>query len=162
VWTPERDDATEPVTAALRNGYRHIDTAAGYRNEEQVGRAIRQSGIPREDIFVTTKVYPPEHGIYEATLQAFRDSLAKLQTDYVDLYRIHWPVDGRTLETWRALETVYKEGKARAIGVSNFEPHHLAELLPAAEIIPAVNQVEFHPHLVRPAIAEASRQAGIQ
>lgn len=162
VWTPERDDATEPVKFALQSGYRHIDTAAGYRNEEQVGRAIRESGVPREDIFVTTKVYPPEHEIYESTLRAFRESLDKLQMDYVDLYLVHWPVDGRTLETWRALETIYKEGKARAIGVSNFEPHHLAELLPQAEVVPAVNQVEYHPHLVRPAIAEASRRAGIQ
>lgn len=131
------------VLEALRIGYRHIDTAKVYENEKSVGEAIKESGIPREDIFLTTKVWNTDQG-YEETLKAFNKSLEKLGTDYLDLYLIHWPKD-KNIETWKALEKLYKEKKIRAIGVSNFKIHHLEELFKETEIIPMVNQVECHP-----------------
>ena len=136
----------EAVRTALEIGYRHIDTASLYANETDVGRAIKDSGIPREDIFVTTKVWNDEQG-YEETKAAFQRSLERLDMDYVDLYLVHWPVPGKFKNTYRALEEIYKDGKAKAIGVSNFLPHHLEELLKSASIVPAVNQIELHPQL---------------
>jgi methylglyoxal/glyoxal reductase len=148
VWTAEREDATEPVKYALQNGYLSIDTATAYRNENQVGKAIIESGVKRENIFVTTKVANGDQG-YESTLAAFKKSLKALKLDYLDLYLIHWPVEGKSLETWKALEELYNQNKVRAIGVSNFKIADLEQLKAAAAIQPMVNQVEFHPHLTR-------------
>lgn len=135
------------VTAAINAGYRLIDTAAVYGNEVGVGNAIRSNDVPREELFVTTKLWNSDQG-YDAALKAFDTSLEKLGLDYVDLYLIHWPSPKRGLfvETWRALEEIYKQGRAKAIGVSNFQPHHLDELLENATVVPAVNQIELHPH----------------
>ncbi|MGP4038403.1 aldo/keto reductase [Gracilibacillus sp. D59] len=147
------DEVYHAVRSALELGYRHIDTASLYANEEGVGQAIKDSGIPREEIFVTTKVWNDEQG-YEETKAAFKRSLERLQMDYVDLYLVHWPVPGKFTETYKALEEIYHEGKAKAIGVSNFEPHHLEELLKEVEITPAVNQVELHPQLQQQAVRD--------
>ncbi len=141
------------VKSALDLGYRHIDTASLYGNEEGVGQAIKDSDVPREEIFVTTKVWNDEQG-YENTKIAFKNSLERLQMEYVDLYLVHWPVPGKFTETYKALEDIYREGKAKAIGVSNFEPHHLQELLKESEIKPVVNQVELHPQLQQNAVRE--------
>ncbi|MBO2533432.1 Aldo/keto reductase [Planifilum fulgidum] len=157
----EGEEVEQAVKAALRIGYRSIDTAAFYGNEEGVGRAVRESGIPREEIFITTKVWNSDQG-YERTLAAFEASLQRLGMEYVDLYLIHWPVKGKYKETWRALETLYKEGKARAIGVSNFQVHHLEDLMADAEIKPMVNQVEFHPFLTQEKLRDFCRREGIQ
>ena len=152
------DDATalNSVRKAIKAGYRHIDTASFYKNEENVGNGINEglkiTGLKREDIFVTTKVWNTEQG-YENTLHAFNNSLQRLNMDYVDLYLIHWPVtkdyadewQDRIKETWKAMEKLYNEGKIRAIGVSNFLVHHLEELILGCEIKPMVNQIEFHP-----------------
>jgi diketogulonate reductase-like aldo/keto reductase len=157
----EGEEVEQAVKAALRIGYRSIDTAAFYGNEEGVGRAVRESGIPREEIFITTKVWNSDQG-YERTLAAFEASLQRLGMEYVDLYLIHWPVKGKYKETWRALETLYKEGKARAIGVSKFQVHHLEDLMADAEIKPMVNQVEFHPFLTQEKLRDFCRREGIQ
>jgi len=142
---PEETQRT--VEDALEAGYRHIDTAAAYRNEAGVGAALAATGIAREDIFVTTKLRNGDQG-YESALRAFEDSRRALGLDVVDLYLIHWPCPGRgeTLNTWRAMEELRAAGRVRAIGVSNFLPHHLAELLEAAEVRPVVNQIEVHPY----------------
>jgi diketogulonate reductase-like aldo/keto reductase len=132
------------VGAALAAGYRHIDTAAMYGNEAGVGEAVRRSGISRSDVFVTTKLWNTDHG-FDAALRAFDASLSRLGLDYVDLYLVHWPVPGLRGETWRAMQRILSDGGARAIGVSNFMPHHLAELLADADIAPAVNQIELSP-----------------
>lgn len=142
----EGSEVVNAVKWALETGYRHIDTAALYQNEEGVGQEIRESGIPREDIFVTTKVWNSDQG-YESTLQAFETSRRKLGLDYVDLYLVHWPVKGKYKDTYRALEKLYNEGLTRAIGVSNFQTHHIDDLLTEASTVPAVNQVELHPLL---------------
>jgi diketogulonate reductase-like aldo/keto reductase len=136
------------VKKALEVGYRSIDTAAIYKNEQSVGQAIKESGIKREDIFVTSKVWNDDQG-YESTLKAFEDSLERLGFDYLDLYLIHWPVKGKYVETWKAMEKLYEEGKVRAIGVSNFHIHHLEELLSEAKHKPVVNQIELHPFLAQ-------------
>jgi len=151
----------ESVAAALKTGYRSIDTAAAYNNERGVGRALAESGISRNEIFLTTKVWNSDQG-YESALRAFDGSLERLGTDYVDLYLIHWPVKGRFVQTWRALERVYAEKRARAIGVSNFHIHHLEELLSESKIVPAVNQVEFHPFLLQSDLRAFCRDKGIQ
>jgi methylglyoxal/glyoxal reductase len=140
----EGSQIEETINTALNLGYRLIDTASFYKNEEGVGRAISSSGIPREDLFITTKVWNSEQG-YESTLKAFEDSIEKLGIEYLDLYLVHWPVKGKYIETWRALEKLYSEGKVRAIGVSNFKVHHLQDLLGQCSEKPAVNQVELHP-----------------
>lgn len=140
---PKGDITKKAVLEALKIGYRHIDTAKIYDNEESVGEAIRESKIPREEIFLVSKVWNTDQG-YESTLEAFHKSLERLGTDYLDLYLIHWPKD-KNVETWKALEKLYKEKKIRAIGVSNFKIHHLEALIKEAEIIPMVNQVECHP-----------------
>jgi diketogulonate reductase-like aldo/keto reductase len=149
------------VRWALELGYRHVDTAALYGNERDVGRAVKDSGIPRDRIFVTTKVWNSDQG-YESALKAFDASRAKLGMDVVDLYLVHWPVKGRFLETWRALEKLYADGKVRAIGVSNFLVHHLEELKKASSITPAVNQVEFHPFLVQKELLDYDSKNGIR
>ncbi|MEU0859432.1 aldo/keto reductase [Streptomyces griseofuscus] len=142
------DETTAAVTAALETGYRSIDTAAIYGNEKGVGRALAASGLPREDLFVTTKVWNADQG-YDATLRAFDASLAALGLDHVDLYLIHWPAPARDLyrDSWRALERLAGEGRIRAAGVSNFQPGHLRRLLEDATLSPAVNQIELHPGL---------------
>ncbi|MFH9353781.1 aldo/keto reductase [Kitasatospora sp. NPDC017646] len=142
------DRTTAAVGSALRAGYRSIDTAAIYGNETGVGRALAASGLPRQDLFITTKLWNADQG-YDATLRAFDDSLAKLGLDHVDLYLIHWPTPARDLylDTWRALERLAAEGRVRAAGVSNFQPTHLRRLLDNSELVPAVNQVELHPGL---------------
>jgi len=150
----------EAVKESLRIGYRHIDTASFYGNEEEVGIAIKESGVPREEIFLVSKIWMSDHG-YEKTLQAFKTSIKKLGTDYLDLYLIHWP-QSLNKETWKALEKLYKEGYIRAIGVSNFTSKHLKDLLEDVEIIPAVNQVEFHPKLVQNELMEFCKKYNIQ
>lgn len=135
--------AVQTVQTALSAGYRLLDTAAFYGNEEFVGQALRQSGLKRKDVFLSSKVWNDCHG-YDETLHAFDTSLQKLGTDYLDLYLIHWPKD-KNVQTWQALETLYKEGRVKAIGVSNFKEHHLDEIMQSADITPMVNQVEFHP-----------------
>ncbi|MER5204235.1 aldo/keto reductase [Streptomyces sp. NPDC002825] len=143
------DDATTAaVASALEAGYRSIDTAAVYGNEAGVGRALGASGLAREELFVTTKLWNAEQG-HDATLRAFDDSLAKLGLDYVDLYLIHWPAPARDLyrDSWRALERLADEGRIRAAGVSNFQPGHLRRLMDGATLTPAVNQIELHPGL---------------
>lgn len=136
------------VTSALKYGYRHIDTASAYGNEEGVGEAIKRSEIAREELFITTKVWNSDQG-YQSTLKAFEKSLNKLQSDYLDLYLIHWPVKGKFVETWRALEELYAQKRVRAIGVSNFQISHLNELLSQAKVVPMVNQIELHPLLTQ-------------
>ncbi|SDE63228.1 Aldo/keto reductase [Fontibacillus panacisegetis] len=161
----EGSEVIDAVKAAIRAGYRSIDTAAVYGNEEGVGQAVREAmeenGLTREQLFVTSKVWNSEQG-YETTLQAFENSLKKLDLDYIDLFLVHWPVKGKYKETWRALEKVYKEGKVRAIGVSNFQVHHLEDLLEDAEVVPTVNQVEFHPQLAQPEVLKYCQTKGIQ
>ncbi|MGO0714818.1 glyoxal/methylglyoxal reductase [Bacillus subtilis] len=154
-------EATESVKTAIKNGYRSIDTAAIYKNEEGVGIGIKESGVAREELFITSKVWNEDQG-YETTLAAFEKSLKRLQLDYLDLYLIHWPGKDKYKDTWRALEKLYKDGKIRAIGVSNFQVHHLEELLKDAEIKPMVNQVEFHPRLTQKELRDYCKAQGIQ
>ncbi|WP_427127368.1 aldo/keto reductase (plasmid) [Priestia megaterium] len=148
----EGPELVNAVKIAIKHGYRSIDTAAIYGNEEGVGRGIREglkeAGISRENVFVTSKVWNADLG-YDATIAAYETSLKKLGLDYLDLYLIHWPVEGKYKEAWRALETLYKEGKVKAIGVSNFQVHHLKDLMEDAEIKPVINQVEYHPRLTQ-------------
>ncbi|MFE1146392.1 aldo/keto reductase [Streptomyces albidoflavus] len=162
VWQVPDDEAFTAVGAALDAGYRSIDTAAAYGNEEGTGKAIARSGIPREELFVTTKLWNSDHG-YDAALRAFDSSLEKLGLDHVDLYLIHWPlpVKDTAVDTYKALEKIYSEGRARAIGVSNFLPEHLERLIDATSIIPAVNQIELHPHLQQRAAREYHDEQGI-
>jgi Aldo/keto reductases, related to diketogulonate reductase len=149
VWKMKDDgEAEQTVKAALEAGYRSIDTAAAYNNETGVGAAVNNSGIARDDIFVTTKIWNSDQG-YDTTLAAFERSLSKLQLKQVDLLLIHWPVKGKYKETWRALEKIYRDGGARAIGVSNFQIHHLQDLMQGSELVPMVNQVEYHPLLTQ-------------
>ena len=155
---PEVENA---VKSALANGYRHIDTAAIYHNERGVGKAIMESGVPRNEIFLTSKVWNTYQG-YTSTLQAFKDSLERLQTDYLDLYLIHWPKGNKSVDTWKALEELYEAGRIRAIGISNFLVHHLEEFLPHCKVVPAVNQVEFHPELIQSDLLRFCQQKGIQ
>ncbi|MDX2305706.1 MAG: aldo/keto reductase [Microscillaceae bacterium] len=144
----EGEEVIQASLDALEAGYRHIDTAALYGNERGVGQAVRESGLPRQEIFVTTKVWNSDQG-YDSTLHAFENSLKKLDLEYIDLYLIHWPVKGKYKDTWRALEKIYSEGLVKSIGVSNFLQNHLEDLLPVCEIKPMVNQMEFHPYLVQ-------------
>ncbi|MCK1984573.1 MULTISPECIES: aldo/keto reductase [Peribacillus] len=147
------NETVESVKKAIEVGYRAIDTAAIYENEEGVGQAIRECGVPREELFITSKVWNTEQG-YETTLQAFDDSLNRLGLEYLDLYLIHWPGKDKYLETWRALEKLYKDGKVKSIGVSNFHVHHLENLLANSEVKPVVNQIELHPLLTQVEIRE--------
>ncbi|SDX48340.1 aldo/keto reductase [Salimicrobium album] len=161
VYKVAQEEAKETVSTALDLGYRHIDTASFYGNEREVGSAIAESNIPREEIFVTTKVWNDEQG-YAETIKAFERSLDKLQTDYVDLYLIHWPVPGKFQDTWKALEDLYNQGRARAIGVCNFQEHHLEKLLETAEVMPVVDQVEFHPRLYQKDLLDFCSAKGIK
>ncbi|MER5334153.1 aldo/keto reductase [Micromonospora sp. NPDC002717] len=156
------DQTAAAVTAAIQAGYRSIDTAAIYGNEAGVGRALAASGLPREERFVTTKLWNADHG-YDATLRAFDASLAKLGLDYVDLYLIHWPTPARDLylDSWRALERLAAEGRIRAAGVSNFQPAHLKRLLDGSALTPAVNQIELHPGLQQADLRVFHAQHGI-
>ncbi|WP_163852616.1 aldo/keto reductase [Paenibacillus elgii] len=161
----EGPELVDAVKAAVAHGYRSIDTAAIYDNERSVGQAIhealQETGLSREDLFVTSKVWNADLG-YEATLAAYETSLEKLGLDYLDLYLIHWPVAGKYKDAWRALEALYKAGRVKAIGVSNFQIHHLEDLMNDAEIKPMVNQVELHPRLSQQALRDFCAQHGIQ
>jgi methylglyoxal/glyoxal reductase len=151
----------ETIHSALDYGYRLIDTASFYQNEEGVGRAIRNSSIPREELFITTKVWNSEQG-YDNTLRAFDESMERLGLEYLDLYLVHWPVKGMYLETWRALEKLYQEGRVKAIGVSNFKIHHLQDLLRHCVERPVINQVELHPLLAQAELRNFCRQNDIR
>ncbi|SFI88570.1 2,5-diketo-D-gluconate reductase A [Amycolatopsis sacchari] len=155
-------DTADAVRVALEAGYRHIDTAQMYRNEEGVGEGIRQSGLSREDVFVTTKLANDAHG-HDNAITALEGSLRRLGPDYVDLYLIHWPLPARDryVETWQAFEEILKAGKARAIGVSNFQPAHLDALAENSGTTPAVNQIELHPYLQQAELREYHRTHGI-
>ncbi len=146
LWQVPAEEAERAVTTALEAGYRSLDTAALYGNEEGVGAAVAKSGLPRDELFITTKVWNSDHG-FDRTLRAFDTSMAKLGLDVLDLYLVHWPVPSRDLyvETWRALEQLYRDGRVRAIGVSNFTPSHLRRLFVECEVRPVLNQVELHP-----------------
>ncbi len=157
----EGDQVVNSVKWAIEASYRSIDTAALYQNEEGVGQAIKESGVPREELFITTKVWNSDQG-YDTTLQAFEKSLSKLGLDYVDLYLVHWPVKGKYKDTWRALEKLHEDGKVRAIGVSNFQIHHLEDLLADAKVRPVVNQVELHPLLSQVELRNYCKEQGIQ
>ncbi len=150
------------VTAALDAGYRSIDTAKLYGNEAGVGSAIAKSGLPREDLFITTKLWNDDQG-YDSAMRAFDASLERLGLDYLDLYLIHWPTPKRDryVETWRAFEKLLADGRVRAIGVSNFQPDHLRRLVDETGTVPAVNQVELHPYLVQDAVRRADAEHGI-
>lgn len=162
VWKAEDgEEVKRAVKAAIEAGYRSIDTAAVYKNESGVGEAIKESGITRDELFVTTKVWNSDQG-YESALKAYDESLERLGMDYVDLYLIHWPVKGKYNETWKALEKLYKDGRVRAIGVSNFQIHHLQDLMSNSEIVPAVNQVEYHPRLAQKELLSFCKANSIQ
>lgn len=153
------------VKQAIAHGYRSIDTAAAYQNERGVGQAIaeamKDNGLNREDLFITSKVWNADLG-YDATLAAYEASLEKLGLEYLDLYLIHWPVEGKYKESWRALETLYTAGRVKAIGVSNFQIHHLEDVMQDAGIKPMVNQVELHPYLSQQPLRTFSKEQGIQ
>ncbi len=157
----EGEQVVNSVKWAIEAGYRSIDTAALYQNEEGVGQAIKESGVPREELFITTKVWNSDQG-YDTTLQAFDQSLSKLGLEYVDLYLVHWPVKGKYKDTWKALEKLHADGKVRAIGVSNFQIHHLEDLLADATVRPVVNQVELHPLLSQVELRNYCKEQGIQ
>lgn len=162
VWKVKDDgEAERTVAAAIEAGYRSIDTAAAYNNEEGVGAGIRSSGIARDEIFVTTKIWNAHQG-YESALTAFEDSRRKLGVEVVDLLLIHWPVKDKYTETWRALEKLYRDGYVRAIGVSNFQIHHLIDVLESGEIAPMVNQVEYHPLLSQQELLTFAKSSNIQ
>ncbi len=154
-------EVEDAISMALAAGYRLIDTAALYGNEKGVGEAVRNSGLPRKDIFVTSKVWNNEQG-YDATLRAFDHSLKRLRLDYLDLFLIHWPVKEKYKETWKALERLFHEGFVRSIGVSNFLQHHLEDLMETSSIVPAVNQIEFHPRLVQQTLLDFCSLNSIQ
>ena len=163
VWQITPDErATQAVLTAFDAGYRAIDTARIYTNEGGVGAALEASDLARSDVFVTTKLWNNEQG-YDSVLRAFDNSLAKLGTDYIDMYLVHWPVPfhNRYVETWRAFEKLYADGRVRAIGVSNFEPDHLRTLLESANVVPALNQIEFHPYLQQHELFALHRELGI-
>jgi diketogulonate reductase-like aldo/keto reductase len=159
----EGKEVKDAVSTALKVGYRHIDTAAIYENEHGVGQAIRDSGLPRSEVFVTTKIWTDNIRQGRAgVLKGCHDSLERLGLSHVDLLLLHWPIAGKDREAWKAMEQLYHEGKARSIGVSNYLPHHLDALLqPGVEVTPMVNQIEFHPFLLQPALAAACRKHGI-
>jgi diketogulonate reductase-like aldo/keto reductase len=160
-WLLNGKSAYDAVSWALELDYRLIDTATIYGNERKVGEAIYDSGISREEIFITTKVWKSDQG-YNNTIEAFNNSLKKLGVDYIDLYLIHWPVPGKSLETWKAMERLYNEGKTRAIGVSNYNLHFLKELLENSNQIPTINQVEFSPFLYQKELLEFCDSKGIK
>ena len=158
---PDGKEVREAIKIAFNEGYRSIDTATVYGNEKGVGQAIEESNIPREEIFLTTKVWNNDQG-YDATLKAFQQSMDRLGVDYVDLYLIHWPVKGKYNDTWKALEKLYHDGRVRSIGVSNFKVHHLEALFKTAKVAPAVNQIELHPYLVQKELRDFCAQHDIK
>ncbi|PJJ62078.1 aldo/keto reductase [Compostimonas suwonensis] len=162
VYKVPEPEAAEVVRTALTAGYRHLDTAALYENEAGVGRGLAESEVARDDVFVTTKVWNDRHG-FDETLRAFDESIGKLGLDYVDLYLIHWPAprQDRYVETYRALERLRSDGRARSIGVSNFHIHHLERLMGETDVVPALNQVELHPWLPQTAVREFDAAHGI-
>lgn len=162
IYGPDDNEAADAVANALATGYRSIDTAAFYLNEAGVGEGLRRSGIPREEVHVTTKVWGDDHG-YDEALAAFDRSLSSLGLEYVDLYLIHWPLPAkdRYVDTWRALERILGDGRAKSIGVSNFQPHHLERLFADTKIRPVVNQIELHPGFQNEAVREFNAQQGI-
>ncbi|MFH8750405.1 aldo/keto reductase [Streptomyces rimosus] len=162
VWQVPDDEAFTAVGNALEAGYRSIDTAAIYGNEEGTGKALAASGIARDELFVTTKLWNDAQG-YDSTLRAFDESLNKLGLEYIDLYLIHWPLpaQGTFVDTYRAFEKIYEEGRAKAIGVSNFQPAHLERLLGETSVVPAVNQIELHPRLQQSEARAFHAQHGI-
>ncbi|MFD6315379.1 aldo/keto reductase [Streptomyces sp. JHA19] len=162
VWQVPDAEAERAVATALEAGYRSIDTAAIYGNETGTGKAVAASGVPREDVFVTTKVWNSDHG-YDSTLRAFDTSVKKLGLEYVDLYLIHWPTPARGtyVDTYKALEKLLADGRVRAIGVSNFLPEHLERLIEETSVVPAVNQIELHPHLQQHASRDFHAAHGI-
>ncbi|SIT73760.1 aldo/keto reductase [Edaphobacillus lindanitolerans] len=161
----EGPELVNAVKTAIKHGYRSIDTAAIYENETGVGQGIqeglKEAGITREDLFVTSKVWNSDLG-YESTIAAYEASLERLGLEYLDLYLIHWPVEGKYKDAWRALETLYKEGRVKSIGVSNFQIHHLEDLMKDAEVKPMVNQVERHPRLTQKELQAFCQEHGIQ
>lgn len=162
VFQVPNEETTAAVAEALKAGYRSIDTAAIYGNEEGVGKALAESGIAREELFITSKLWIADLG-YEETLQAFDESLQRLGLDYLDLYLIHWPAPAKELyvDSWKALEKLYADKKIRAIGVSNFQPAHLEKLIEASSIVPVINQVELHPALQNREVIAANTKHGI-
>lgn len=162
VWQIPQDQTVEAVTQAFDVGYRHIDTASAYQNEAQVGQAFRASGLARDDVFVTTKLFNDMHG-YEQAKTALRESLGRLELEYVDLYLIHWPVpsNDKYVDTWRALVDLQKDGLTRSIGVSNFQPAHLDRIVEATGVTPSVNQVELHPYLQQHGLIREHEERGI-
>ena len=162
VWQVENArECVDAVRWALEEGYRHIDTAQAYGNEESVGLGLRESGVPRDEIFVTTKLWNDDHG-YESALRAFEESRKELGVDAVDLYLIHWPVPGKRDESWKALLKLKEQGVVRSVGVSNYTIRHLEELLSWSPRPPSVNQVEFHPFLYQKELLEYCQRKGIQ
>jgi 2,5-diketo-D-gluconate reductase A len=162
VWRVSNEEAIPSVAKALEVGYRHIDTAALYRNEEGVGEAVRASSVPREEIFVTTKLWPSDYGT-DAALDGFEASLKRLDIEYVDLLLLHWPAPGRDryVETWRTLERLVGDDRLRAIGVSNFQSSHLRRLVDETDTVPVLNQVELHPTLAQSTLRATHRELGI-
>ncbi|MFE6184614.1 aldo/keto reductase [Streptomyces sp. NPDC056465] len=156
------EDTRETTLAALKAGYRHIDTAQMYGNEKEVGQAVLDSGLDRADVFVTSKLDNGAHA-YDDALQAFEGTMEKVRLDYLDLFLIHWPLPDRGdfVETWKALEEIYRSGRVKAIGVSNFQPHHLRRLLDSSVVVPAVNQIEVHPYLTQDAVRSFGAEHGI-
>ncbi|SIS64045.1 aldo/keto reductase [Salimicrobium flavidum] len=162
VWQVDKEDTKSAIIKALKTGYRSIDTAAIYGNESEVGHAVTSSGVPRNELFITTKVWNSDQG-YENTRKAFNESLSKLGLDYVDLYLIHWPTPeyDEYIETYKAMERLQQEGKVRAIGVCNFDIEHLQRLMDECDVKPAINQVECHPYLAQIELTEFCKENGI-
>ncbi|MGE2690665.1 aldo/keto reductase [Mycolicibacterium pulveris] len=162
VWQTPPEDTERASAAALDAGYRHIDTAAAYGNEREVGQAISKSGLAREEVFVTTKLWNADQG-YDSTLKAFDASMNRLGLDYLDLYLIHWPVPAQNafVDTFKAFAELRDQGRIRSIGVSNFEPEHLRTLIDATGIVPAVNQIELHPRFPQHELRELHAQLGV-
>ncbi len=156
-----KKEVVTAVNYALQAGYRHIDTAEMYSNEEYIGEAIKQSDFKREDIFITTKLWNDNHG-FDNALKAFDESLNKLDLEYIDLYLIHWPVDGKRLETWKALEKLYRDGRCKAIGVCNYTKNHLEELINNSDTLPVINQVEFNPFVYQNKLLNYCKEKNIQ
>ena len=162
IYAPgEKNEVRQAVNWAIETGYRLIDTASVYKNEEEVGQGVKDSGIAREELFITSKVWDDEQG-FDNTLRAFDRSLERLQTDYLDLYLVHWPVRKTRKETWLALEKLYADGRVRAIGVSNYYQSHLEELFSYASVVPAVNQFEQSPFLYLPDLLKYCKEKAIQ